>query len=328
MPAQMVNMTESAGKVQSNADYVGSCRIIVENNSINIIAKYAAICYIMSVAAIEQTVSDRNQVHTDEERSMMNNRVKIMLADPGEEFCGLLKRRLEQVSGFEVVGTASDGVRAVELMRQTAPDILILDLMLAKLDGIAVLKRAREMDKPPAALVLTGFMTDYVANMASSLGVQYFMTKPCEFDAVCERVREMTTLEGQLRQEVQKRHEASIEAMVTSMIHEIGVPAHIKGYQYLREAIIIAVGDMDVINAITKVLYPQVAKTFATTPSRVERAIRHAIEVAWDRGDLETLQRFFGYTVSNTKGKPTNSEFIALIADKLQLQLKNRELAV
>ena len=111
--------------------------------------------------------------------------------------------------------------------------------------------------------------------------------------------------------------------MVTSIIHEIGVPAHIKGYQYLREAIMIAVDDMDVINAITKVLYPQVAKTFSTTPSRVERAIRHAIEVAWDRGDLETLQRFFGYTVSNTKGKPTNSEFIALIADKLQLQLKN-----
>ena len=119
----------------------------------------------------------------------------------------------------------------------------------------------------------------------------------------------------------------SIETMVTNIIHEIGVPAHIKGYQYLREAIIIAVNDMDVINAITKVLYPQVAKTFQTTPSRVERAIRHAIEVAWDRGDLDTLQRFFGYTVSNTKGKPTNSEFIALIADKLQLQLKSSEVA-
>ena len=126
------------------------------------------------------------------------------------------------------------------------------------------------------------------------------------------------------RREVPVRKDrANIEALVTSIIHEIGVPAHIKGYQYLREAIIIAVNDMDVINAITKVLYPQVAKTFQTTPSRVERAIRHAIEVAWDRGDLDTLQRFFGYTVSNTKGKPTNSEFIALIADKLQLQLKS-----
>ena len=136
------------------------------------------------------------------------------------------------------------------------------------------------------------------------------MTKPCELDAVAERIHEMTAIDSQLRQNAQRRQEVNIEAMVTSIIHEIGVPAHIKGYQYLREAIMIAVQDMDVINAITKVLYPQVAKTFATTPSRVERAIRHAIEVAWDRGDLETLQRFFGYTVSNTKGKPTNSELV------------------
>ena len=250
----------------------------------------------------------------------MENRVKILIADGNEEFCAHVKRRLEQVSGYEIVGTAADGQRAVELMRAAKPDVLVLDLMLSKLDGITVLKRAREMDKPPAALVLTGFMTEYVA---ASLGVQYFMTKPCELDAVAERIHEMTAIDGQLRQSAQRRQEVNIEAMVTSIIHEIGVPAHIKGYQYLREAIMIAVQDMDVINAITKVLYPQVAKTFATTPSRVERAIRHAIEVAWDRGDLETLQRFFGYTVSNTKGKPTNSEFIALIADKLQLQLKN-----
>ena len=133
-----------------------------------------------------------------------------------------------------------------------------------------------------------------------------------------ERVEEIVQAEKAAK--ASGAQEASLETMVTSIIHEIGVPAHIKGYQYLREAIMIAVNDMDVINAITKVLYPQVAKTFSTTPSRVERAIRHAIEVAWDRGDLETLQRFFGYTVSNTKGKPTNSEFIALIADKLQLQ--------
>ena len=140
-----------------------------------------------------------------------------------------------------------------------------------------------------------------------------------------QRLEEIRGGESQRTIGSRKPDKTSIEAMVTSIIHEIGVPAHIKGYQYLREAIIIAVGDMDVINAITKVLYPQVAKTFQTTPSRVERAIRHAIEVAWDRGDLDTLQRFFGYTVSNTKGKPTNSEFIALIADKLQLQLKSAE---
>ena len=196
----------------------------------------------------------------------MENRVKILIADGNEEFCAHVKRRLEQVSGYEIVGTAADGQRAVELMRAAKPDVLVLDLMLSKLDGITVLKRAREMDKPPAALVLTGFMTEYVAGMAASLGVQYFMTKPCELDAVAERIHEMTAIDGQLRQSAQRRQEVNIEAMVTSIIHEIGVPAHIKGYQYLREAIMIAVQDMDVINAITKVLYPQVAKTFATTP--------------------------------------------------------------
>ena len=146
--------------------------------------------------------------------------------------------------------------------------------------------------------------------------------------ALVDRLEEIRSSESIKRPAlVRKQPELNIETMVTNIIHEIGVPAHIKGYQYLREAIMIAVNDMDVINAITKVLYPQVAKTFSTTPSRVERAIRHAIEVAWDRGDLDTLQRFFGYTVSNTKGKPTNSEFIALIADKLQLQIKSMEAA-
>ena len=171
----------------------------------------------------------------------MENRVKILIADGNEGFCDHVKRRLEQVPGYEIVGTAADGQRAAELMRVTKPDILVLDLMLSKLDGIAVLKRAREMDKPPAALVLTGFMTEYVANMAASLGVQYFMTKPCELDAVAERIHEMTAIDGQLRQNAQRRQEVNIEAMVTSIIHEIGVPAHIKGYQYLREAIMIAV---------------------------------------------------------------------------------------
>jgi two-component system response regulator (stage 0 sporulation protein A) len=257
----------------------------------------------------------------------MDNRVKILIADGNEEFCEHLKEALGQVPGYEVAGVAADGLQAAELLQSRQPDVLVMDLMLPKLDGISVLKKANELEKRPAALVLTGFMTPYVGAMAASLGVQYFMSKPCDLDAVVRRIREITTVEGQLKKLPQQRADASIEAMVTSIIHEIGVPAHIKGYQYLREAIMIAVNDMDVINAITKVLYPQVAKTFSTTPSRVERAIRHAIEVAWDRGDLETLQRFFGYTVSNTKGKPTNSEFIALIADKLQLQLKSADAA-
>ena len=249
----------------------------------------------------------------------MANPTRILIADPNEEFSANLAKALSANADFSVLGTAADGEKAVEFLENTPVDVLILDLTLPKLDGISVLKRANALEKVPQAIVLSGFLSDYIGAMTENLGVRYYMSKPCDLSALCERVREISSLA--LPEKV-SRQEAKLEALVTSTIHEIGVPAHIKGYQYLREAILIAVDDMDVINAITKVLYPQVARTFATTPSRVERAIRHAIEVAWDRGDLETLQKFFGYTISNTKGKPTNSEFIALIADKLQLQLK------
>jgi len=199
--------------------------------------------------------------------------------------------------------------------------------MLSKQDGISVLKSMAGMERKPVVLAITCFVSPYVSAAIGNLGVRYVMMKPCDMSALVERLEEIRGGEILRFPAARRMDKNSIESMVTGIIHEIGVPAHIKGYQYLREAIIIAVNDMDVINAITKVLYPQVAKTFSTTPSRVERAIRHAIEVAWDRGDLDTLQRFFGYTVSNTKGKPTNSEFIALIADKLQLQLKSSEVA-
>ena len=252
----------------------------------------------------------------------MDNLTSVILADNSEEFCSALSGALQRAGGFQVMGTANDGEQAIRMVTERRPQILVLDLMLAKQDGLSVLKAISAMDRKPVVLATSRFVTDYVASAAANLGVRYLMLKPCDMTALVERLEEIRGGESQRQPSV--RHSATnIESMVTSIIHEIGVPAHIKGYQYLREAIIIAVNDMDVINAITKVLYPQVAKTFQTTPSRVERAIRHAIEVAWDRGDLDTLQRFFGYTVSNTKGKPTNSEFIALIADKLQLQLKN-----
>ena len=257
----------------------------------------------------------------------MDNQATVMIADNTEEFCSSLVTALQRSEGFRVVGTANDGEQAVRMILEKQPRILVLDLMLSKKDGLSVLKAISTMDRKPAVLATSGFITDYVASAAANLGVQYLMLKPCDMTALTERLEELRG--GQNARTVSPAQDGkpSIEAMVTSIIHEIGVPAHIKGYQYLREAIIIAVNDMDVINAITKVLYPQVAKAFQTTPSRVERAIRHAIEVAWDRGDLDTLQRFFGYTVSNTKGKPTNSEFIALIADKLQLQLKGSKVA-
>ena len=257
----------------------------------------------------------------------MDNQATVMIADNTEEFCSSLVTALQRSEGFRVVGTANDGEQAVRMILEKQPQILVLDLMLSKKDGLSVLKAISTMDRKPAVLATSGFITDYVASAAANLGVQYLMLKPCDMTALTERLEELRGGQTVRSFSAAQESKPSIEAMVTSIIHEIGVPAHIKGYQYLREAIIIAVEDMDVINAITKVLYPQVAKAFQTTPSRVERAIRHAIEVALDRGDLDTLQRFFGYTVSNTKGKPTNSEFIALIADKLQLQLKGSKVA-
>lgn len=254
----------------------------------------------------------------------MEKMYRVLLVNSSADFSSSLTATLQQSERYVVVGTANDGLRAIELMREVKPELLVVDTMLPKADGIAVLKAANALEKKPLQLVLADFITDFVTNALIQQGVQYVLLKPCTTRAVLERLDEMRGTLSRKSPYARSR-DASIESMVTSMIHEIGVPAHIKGYQYLREAIILAVKDMEVINAITKVLYPQVAKTFATTPSRVERAIRHAIEVAWDRGDLETLQRFFGYTVSNTKGKPTNSEFIALIADKLQLQLKRME---
>ena len=250
----------------------------------------------------------------------MEKRTTVLVADGSEDFCAQLSGALQN-GGYQIVGTATDGQSAIEQLKAAAPEVVVLDLMLPKADGITVLK-SRPREKRPKILMLAAFATDYVAGAAAAAGVDYLMLKPCAAQTVAERVGEILEADRVIAGKRQAA-EPDIETMVTNVIHEIGVPAHIKGYQYLREAIIIAVGDMEVINAITKVLYPQVAKTFSTTPSRVERAIRHAIEVAWDRGDLDTLQRFFGYTVSNTKGKPTNSEFIALIADRLQLQLRS-----
>ena len=250
----------------------------------------------------------------------MEKRTTVLIADGSEDFCAQLSAAL-QTGGYQVIGIATDGQSAMEQLKAAAPEVLVLDLMLPKADGVAVLKTLPR-ERRPKLLLLAAFATDYVAGIAASVGADYLMLKPVRAQSVAERVGEI--IDADRAAERRRSAEPDIETMVTNVIHEIGVPAHIKGYQYLREAIIIAVGDMEVINAITKVLYPQVAKTFATTPSRVERAIRHAIEVAWDRGDLDTLQKYFGYTVNSAKGKPTNSEFIAMIADRLSLQRKQK----
>ena len=245
----------------------------------------------------------------------MENRTTVILSEPNEEYRAMLTAVIEGSGEFTVVGTAGDGPATLDLLNNTDADLLIIEPILPKLDGLGVISRVEE-NRRPKIIILSRFYSPQMVEEASSLGVAYFLTKPCEENSLLDRMRALADRRSS------NMRIPDLEGQVTAIIHEVGVPAHIKGYQYVREAILIAVEDMDVINSVTKVLYPEVAKRFRTTPSRVERAIRHAIEVAWDRGDLETLQKFFGYTVSLTKGKPTNSEFIAMISDRIRLQQK------
>ena len=260
----------------------------------------------------------------------MESKTRIAIADSGEEFRILMSEMLKEEGDFEVVGRTGDGMRAFEMVIKMHPDVLLTDVILSGIDGLGLLERVSQLpeSEKPAVIVLSGFASERVLTAASDLGAAYFMQKPCDPVLLTSRIRQFSgrRRSGQIQQSLKPSYqEKSLVNIVTEVIHEIGIPAHIKGYQYLREAIILSINDMEIINAVTKMLYPAVAKKFNTTPSRVERAIRHAIEVAWDRGDLETLQKFFGYTVSNIKGKPTNSEFIAMIADRLSLQSRVKQ---
>ena len=248
----------------------------------------------------------------------MENIKRIVVADTGTEFRKSVVRTLNDEPGLRVIGETGDGSELLHMVRDLQPDAVVMELVLTGgMDGLDVLEEFAQLQSRPRVLILSSYMKGSMVDTAAAKGADFYMTKPCRISSVGERLRQIMAPGGL---EPEQDDTATLEAQVTAIIHEVGVPAHIKGYQYLREAIIIAVKDMDVINAVTKVLYPEVAKRFGTTASRVERAIRHAIEVAWDRGDLETLQKYFGYTVSNAKGKPTNSEFIAMIADRLQLE--------
>ena len=248
----------------------------------------------------------------------MESKRRIIVADTGDEFRRVIAEAAGREPEFTVAAETANGQELLKLVRQMKPDAVIMDLILDGIDGLEALQAIDAAEPRPKVLVLSSFIRSGMAGKAAEYGADYLMSKPCRMDTLFERLR--TLLEtGALEGDGDAGDSRDLEREITSIIHEIGVPAHIKGYQYLREAIIFTVNDMDAINAVTKVLYPAVAKKFNTTASRVERAIRHAIEVAWDRGDLETLQKYFGYTVSNAKGKPTNSEFIAMISDRLQL---------
>lgn len=265
---------------------------------------------------------------------MMNNKEKyrVLIADDDRDFINALSAAVGRRDNLELVGTAGDGLETIEMIELANPDIVALDMVMPNLDGVGVLERINPNfnKNSPSFIMVSAIASEKIAAHAVALGADYFVRKPVDIESLVDImtmfVKDNTTEKIKTGTELKIVKKQStppdIEMMVTEIIHEIGIPAHIKGYQYLRHAIIMVVDDLDIINSITKELYPTVAKDFNTTPSRVERAIRHAIEVAWDRGDTDVLNSFFGYTIANSKGKPTNSEFIAMIADKLRLQMK------
>ena len=270
----------------------------------------------------------------------LNEKIRILVADDNKEFGDTLVSYLEKEENFEVVGIARDGNQAVDEITMMKPDIVLLDIIMPHLDGLGVLEKLNErnIENKPMCIILSAVGQDKITQRAIDLGAQYYIVKPFDIQILVKRIKELKYYQPSqyknnfISREIktqyidispeEKKNEENLEALVTNVIHEVGVPAHIKGYQYLREAIIMVVNNIEVINQITKQLYPDIAKKYGTTPSRVERAIRHAIEVVWGRGQADVVESIFGYTVSASKGKPTNSEFIAMIADKLRLELK------
>lgn len=273
----------------------------------------------------------------------MKDKITILIADDNPDFANTLTSYIEEDNEFEIIGIARDGKQAVEMILNTQPDVALLDVIMPHLDGIGVLEKmnAAHMRKFPLTIMLSAVGQDKITQRALELGAEYYIIKPFDINLLLQRIKEIKIYQpaqfknnkiNSTNREIRapyieisperKKDEENLEALVTNVIHEVGVPAHIKGYQYLREAIMMVVNNIDIINQITKQLYPDIAIKYHTTPSRVERAIRHAIEVAWGRGQQEAVENIFGYTISAAKGKPTNSEFIAMIADKLRLELK------
>lgn len=261
-------------------------------------------------------------------------KLKVAIADDNERMLRLLGNIIESDDDLDVIGTARDGEEAYNVIKAKEPDVVLLDIVMPKLDGLGVLDRVNNdtsIKKTPTFIMISAIGQEKITEDAFNRGADYYIMKPFDNDMVLNRIKHVKGKTpgrvGEIRkvnayEKEEDFSERNLEADVTEIIHEIGVPAHIKGYQYLRDAIIMSVNDMDMLNSITKVLYPTIAKKYQTTSSRVERAIRHAIEVAWSRGKMDTIDEMFGYTIHNGKGKPTNSEFIALITDRIRLEYK------
>ena len=272
----------------------------------------------------------------------MSVKTKIVLADDNNDFLRTLKKYLEKDDEIDIVGIARDGEEAYKEIIEKCPDICLIDVIMPHLDGIGVLEKLNETElvKRPICIMVSAVGQDQVIQKAISLGAEYYIVKPFDITLLIKRIKEIRDfnpdelkrvmnqskeLKVQYIELDDEKSRENLEAQVTNIIHRVGVPAHIKGYQYLREAIMMGVNNIDVINSVTKILYPEIAYKYNTTPSRVERAIRHAIEVAWGRGNPTDVENIFGYSISASKGKPTNSEFIAMISDKLRLELKEHE---
>ncbi|MDR2183679.1 MAG: sporulation transcription factor Spo0A [Clostridiales bacterium] len=252
-------------------------------------------------------------------------KIRILLADDNKEICEMVQGFFEKQGDMEVCACVHDGIAAVEAITNQAPDVAIIDGVMPKLDGLGVLEKISNAENRPICIILSEVTQEKITKKAIDLGADYYMVKPFDLEILAQRIRQLREKGGAAQGFVSTKNAATqlnIEQKVTNILHEIGVPAHIRGYHYMREAIMMAVNDMDVLNYITKELYPTIAQKMNTTSSRVERAIRHAIEVAWSRGKIDAIDNLFGYTINNHKGKPTNSEFIALIADRLRLELK------
>ncbi|MBD8497720.1 sporulation transcription factor Spo0A [Paenibacillus arenosi] len=267
-------------------------------------------------------------------------KIEVLLADDNREFTNLLADFLSEQDDMTVSGVAYNGEEVLQFLEQTrtVPDVLILDIIMPHLDGLGVLERLRELQlsPQPKIIMLTAFGQESITQRAVQLGASYYILKPFDMDVLANRIRQLAgsaatpSLTGSSSyvssamksNVVPLAKTKNLDANITTIIHEIGVPAHIKGYQYLREAITMVYNNIEILGSITKTLYPAIAEKYKTTPSRVERAIRHAIEVAWTRGNIDSISRLFGYTINISKSKPTNSEFIAMVADKLRIEHK------
>lgn len=259
--------------------------------------------------------------------------LNVAIADDNERILNILEEIVNGDEELTLVGKANNGEDMYHIIKEKEPDVVLLDLIMPKMDGLSVMDMVnvdQTIKKSPDFIIITAVGQEQITEDAFKKGASYYIMKPFHNEMVLNRIKHThgeRKLERTMRvttlEEKKEQTQENLESRVTNMIHEIGIPAHIKGYHYLRDAIMMAVDDMDVLNAITKILYPTVAKKYKTTSSRVERAIRHAIEVAWSRGKLDTLDDLFGYTVSNGKGKPTNSEFIALVSDTIRLEKKH-----